>query len=72
MESAMRRDRIETCWSDAGHFWNMRGSNGKVMLDGAEGYKTKAGLKKALLRLKDRAADIPRMVDEALAALDKK
>lgn len=66
----MRRDRIDVK-TGVGNYWSWVGGNGKTVADGSEGYKTKAGLKKALLRLKDRAADIPRMVDEALAALDK-
>lgn len=66
----MRRDRIDLLQGPQS-YWTWVGSNGKKVADGGEGYKTKAGLKKALLRLKDRAADIPRMVDEALAALDK-
>lgn len=71
MESVMRRDRIDLLLG-AQCYWSMVGGNGKKVADGSEGYKTKAGLKRALLRLKDRAADIPRMVDEAIAELDKK
>lgn len=67
----MRRDRIDVK-TGVGNYWSWVGGNGKKVADGGEGYKTKAGLKKALLRLKDSAADIPRMVDKAIAELDKK
>lgn len=68
----MRNSKITTRCSLTGNFWRMVGPNGKIVADGSEGYKTKAGLRRALLRLKANAADIPRMVDEALIKLDAK
>lgn len=32
-------------------YWRLRAANGKIIADGAEGYQTKAGVRKAIWRL---------------------
>lgn len=55
-----REYRFQTFRDDAGEWrWRFRASNGKIVADSGEGYKTKRALNRAMVILRIYAANAP-------------